>query len=180
MRFLVFADGQGLGDFAGQRLVGELRVRFALLHELDGEREAEHARDERETAHLAALGQQAAPGVTLPYLCMVRFFVGYAQQRGAVRLVFRVFGDAAIHFRFRDLVLLENEDLLERGVRKLRGRHGACVCGRRRGASGCTVGGAFGGGGVFAGRVVGRSWFVGGGRGAVRRGVHVGFGRGRL
>ena len=69
---------------------------------------------------------------------------------------------------------------IERGVRKLRGRHGACVCGRRRGANGCTVGGAFGGGGVFAGRVVGRSWFVGGGRGAVRRGVHVGFGRGRL
>ena len=32
MRLLVFADGQGFGDFAGQRLVGKLCVRLAPLH----------------------------------------------------------------------------------------------------------------------------------------------------
>ncbi len=46
---------QRLGRFFRQLLVGDLGLLLAPLHQLDGEREAEHARDQRESQHLAAL-----------------------------------------------------------------------------------------------------------------------------
>ena len=114
MRLLVGADVQRLGGLARQLLVGDLRLGLALLHELDGEREAEHERDQRVAAHLASLRAHLLAGVALPDGGVLGLLVGDAQKGVAVARVLRALGDATVHLGLRGLVLLERADLRER------------------------------------------------------------------
>ena len=127
MRFLVGADAQRLGRFFRQLLVRDLGLLLAPLHQLDGEREAEHACDEGESQHFAAFGLHRLAGVALPDGGVLRLLVGDAQQRGAVVLVLGAGRDAPVHFGFGHLVLLEDANLCERFGGELRGRGGCGI-----------------------------------------------------
>ena len=111
---LVGANLHRLGHFDGELLVLVLGVSFAVLHELYRERESENPCHDGMEQNLAPLRLHVLARVALPAFGVERLFLGNAQKRRFVLLVFRAGGYTAVYLRLGYFPLLEDLDLRER------------------------------------------------------------------